>query len=133
MVVSACGSDDLANQGFTLNLSPRDLPAETRFVRYVVLTAQIKAGGTIGCENFFTDPRESVNDYPNDIVDRATVDLSPGGEDAISIKDLDEAAYVFHVEVLDNGHNILACGCGEGVIQKGKKTNVRILLIDDCI
>ena len=133
MVFSACGSDDIASQGFTLNLAPRDLPAETRFIRYVVLNAQIKAGGTIGCENFFEDPRESVNDYPSDIVDRATVDFTPGGENAISIKDLKEGDYVFYVEALDGNHNILTCGCGEGVILKGKKTNIRILLIDDCV
>lgn len=134
LLLPACGTDDLGQQGFTINFSPRDLPAETRFIRYYVLTVQAKAGGTIDCDNFFVnDPRERVGDYSSDRVDFGTVAFSSSDGGVITIKNLQEGAYVFYVEALDDDRNTLTCGCGEGEIVKGVKTNIPIRLIDDCI
>jgi len=130
-----CGPADPADQGFLLNFSPRDLPVETEYIRYYVLTVQTDAGGTIDCDNFFVDdPRESVNDYPKDTVDFGTVDFSVSeGGGVITIGDLGEGAYIFYVEALDGGRSILTCGCGEGEIVKGVKTTIPIRLVDDCL
>lgn len=133
LATSTCGLDDLSGQAFYLNFSPRDLPAETAYIRYYVLTVQTKAGGTLDCDNFFVNtPRESVLDYPNDRVDFGTVDFSPSEGGVITIGDLKPGAYVFYVEALDSGRSTLTCGCGEGEIVKGAKTNIPIRLVDDC-
>jgi hypothetical protein len=134
LLLSSCGTDDLGQQGFRINFSPRDLPAGTAYIRYYVLTVQTKAGGILDCDNFFVnDPRERVSDYPNDTVDFSTVDFSGSEGGAITIKDLNKGAYVFYVEALDDSRSILTCGCGEGQIEKGVKTTIPIRLIDDCL
>lgn len=133
LISVSCGMDDISQQGFTINFSPRDLPTGTAYIRYYVLTVQSKAGGTIDCDNFFIDPRESVGAYAADTVDFSTVAFSETEGGAIVIKNLPEGAYVFYVEALDVSHYLLTCGCGEGEIIKGKKTTIRILLVDDCL
>ena len=132
LMSASCGMDDLSQQSFTINFSPRDLPAGTAYIRYYVLTVQSKAGGTIDCDTFFVDPRESVGAYAADTVDFSTVAFSATEGSAIVIKDLPEGDYVFYIEALDDVRTTLTCGCGEGEIEKGKKTNIPILLVDDC-
>ena len=134
LVSVSCGMDDLSQQGLAINFSPRDLPAGTAYIRYYVLTVQSKAGGTIDCDNFFVDnPRESVGDYAADTVDFGTVAFSATEGGAVVIKNLPEGAYVFYVEALDDMRSTLTCGCGEGAIVNGGKTNIPVLLVDDCL
>ena len=131
---ASCGLDDLSRQGFTINFSPRDLPADTAFIRYYVLRSNLLAGGTIHCETFFEGPdRKRVSEYADDIIDTRTIDYSPTDESAIVVKDLSEGVYIFYVEALASNYDILTCGCGEGGIVKGEKTTIPILLIDDCL
>lgn len=133
LFAASCGTDDMSEQGFSINFSPRDLPTGTAYIRYYVLTAQSQSGGTIDCDNFFVnEPRESVGDYTADTVDFSTLAFSSTEGGAVVIKNLKEGAYVFYVEALDDVRSILTCGCGEGEIEKGKKTNIPILLVDDC-
>jgi hypothetical protein len=133
LATSTCGPDDLSDQNFELNFSPRDLPTGTAFIRYYVLNVHTHAGGTLDCDNFFVnDPRESVSDYPNDRVDFGTESVSATDTAAITIKNLEEGPYVFYVEALDINHSTISCGCGEGTIVKGSKTDIPIRLVDDC-
>lgn len=131
LLLASCGADDLSQQGFTINFSPRDLPAGTEFIRYYVLRSNLQAGGTIHCETFFEEPdRKRVSEYANDIIDTKTVDFS---ESVIVVRDLGEAVYIFYVEALATNYDILTCGCGEAEIVKGEKANVRIRLVTDCL
>lgn len=133
LTAASCGTDDLSRQGLAINFAPSYLPAGTAYIRYYVLTVQSQSGGTIDCDNFFiNDPRESVGDYAADTVDFGTVAFSATEGGVIVIKNLEEGAYVFYVEALDDNRSILTCGCGEGTIVKGEKTNKRIYLVDDC-
>jgi hypothetical protein len=133
LATSTCGPDDLSDQAFELNFSPRDLPTGTKFIRYYVLNVQTQAGGTLDCDNFFVnDPRESVSDYPNDTVDFGTEAVSATDTAVITIKNLEEGAYVFYILALDDNRSTISCGCGEGTIVKGSKTDIPIRLVDDC-
>jgi len=133
LATSTCGPADLSDQTFELNFSPRDLPTGTAFIRYYVLNVQTQAGGTLDCDNFFVnDPRESVGDYPNDTVDFGTEAVSATDSAVITIKNLEEGPYVFYIEALDDNRSTISCGCGEGTIVKGSKTDIPIRLVNDC-
>jgi hypothetical protein len=126
--------DDLSQQGLAVNFSPRDLPGDTAFIRYYVLRSNLQAGGTINCETFFVGPdRKRVSEYANDIIDTRTIEFSQTDGGVVVIKDLNEETYVFYVEALASNYDILTCGCGEAEIEKGKKSNIRIYLVDDCL
>ena len=134
LLLPACGTDDLNQLGFTVKFSPQDLPADTAYIRFYVLRANLQVGGTLECEAFFTDdPRQRVSDYANDIIDTKTINFAETEEGVVSIQGLNAAAYVFYVEALASNYNILTCGCGEGEIVKGVKTNIPIRLVDDCL
>ena len=134
LLLSACGTDDLNQQDFTIKFSPRDLPADTAYIRFYVLRANLLAGGAIDCDTFFNDTdRKRVSEYSNDIIDTKTINFAETDEGVVVIKDLNEAAYVFYVEALASNYNILTCGCGEGEIVKGEKINIPIRLVDDCL
>ncbi|MFC1654934.1 hypothetical protein ACFL2F_03920, partial [Myxococcota bacterium] len=93
--------------------------------------SNLLAGGTIHCETFFEEPdRKSVSEYSSDIIDSKTIDFS---ESVIAVRDLGEAVYIFYVEALAANYDILTCGCGEAEIEKGRKVNVPIRLVTDCL
>jgi len=127
MVLAGCGSDEPAS--LTLTLGPRVLPADTVQVEVYVLPAVVLKK-TITCE-LFVGPRatENIEDYTASlVVPKQSEPLDPAVESAISVTGLPEGTLFFVIIASNNIGNPLAKGCGSGLIERGKKTIIPILL-----
>lgn len=132
---AGCGGDEAyARRSLKLTFDQRELPENTAKVRYFVLPGILSDQTEIDCFNFIgDDPPDKIYDYSAEFVDRATVDVDATlGRAEVIIEDLPEFLLIFYVEALDAGTNVIACGCGKGTIEAGKKEIIVIRLVEGC-
>jgi hypothetical protein len=137
--VYSCGQDErIGQEGFSLNFSTRDIPAEAESIDYFVLSS-VEDNTSTRCYNL-------IGEYATTNID--SIDLGSfeeigntlveSDDVSIVISDLPEGFFVFFLRVLDGVpddgtvDNAIGCGCGEGTIVKGKKIIIPIRITTEC-
>jgi len=132
---AGCGGDEgYAQRDLELTFDQRELPEGTAKIRYFVLPGILSDQTEIDCFNFIgEDPPDKIYDFSAEFIDRATVDVDATlGRAEVIIEDLPAYLLIFYVEALDAGTNVIACGCGKGTIEAGKKKIIAIRLVAGC-
>jgi hypothetical protein len=132
-LICACGADGVEQLDMSLTFSPQDLPQDSESVRYYVLPSALSDSSLADCADFMgADAVKNVLDYGSDFLANGEEDVSSISGVTLAIKELPEGRLMFYVEALSAAKNVLACGCGQAEIEKGKKTTIPIRVIEDC-
>jgi len=127
---ASCGGDDLRGISLSLEFQPRDLPQDTTKIRYYVLPFELSDGSQAACEDFMgSQAPKSVLDYTFLKYGEQTVS---GTESVtLTVAELSEGMLMFYIEAASSTQ-VLACGCGQGLVKKGEKVVIPIRLTTDC-
>lgn len=138
LLLQACGqSEEVRFLDMTLSLESRDIPEETEKIYYYVLPNIVPDGSggetSLDCHTFMGTDAVSVFDYDEFFVRRGDEEVDPLSRVDIPIFKLPVGRHIFYLEALGSTNDPLACGCGEGQIEAGEKTQVRIRMVTTCL
>lgn len=136
--VPSCGQyEDDRFVNLTLALDARVVPAETKEISYYIIPNIVYDENdveiTLECDTFMPPDAISVFEYDDFFVETNFVEVHPLSQIYISIPKVPVGRHIFYIEALGETPDPLACGCGDGMIEAGKKTQIRIRMITDCI
>lgn len=127
---AACGGENYGGISLSLEFQPRDLPQGTTTIRYYVLPYDLDDGSQAACEDFMgAQATKSVLDYT--LIKYGEQQVSSTEPVTLTVADLEEGTLMFYIEAASTSQ-VLACGCGQGQVQKGKKVIIPIRLVTDC-